>query len=119
VLRDAEGVITFVNDAYCALAQLPGGTLVGSRFALTCSSRARLHENPTAPASTTRRSKTALVHGGSLAGRFVGLQCRRRAICNASAASHDRTETERALGEPATMPTRPTAPSRASWRWLA
>src|SRR3978361_226114 len=34
VLRDAEGCITFVNDAYCELAQRPRGALVGSRFAL-------------------------------------------------------------------------------------
>lgn len=34
VLRDADGRITFVNDAYCALAQQPRATLIGSRFAL-------------------------------------------------------------------------------------
>src|SRR6267378_480896 len=34
VLRDAEGCITFVNDAYCELAQQPRSALIGSRFAL-------------------------------------------------------------------------------------
>src|SRR5216684_6450782 len=34
VLRDARGCITFVNDAYCELAQLPRRTLVGSDFTL-------------------------------------------------------------------------------------
>jgi PAS domain S-box-containing protein len=34
VLRDAEGCITFVNDAYCELARLPRGELIGSRFSL-------------------------------------------------------------------------------------
>ena len=34
VLRDADGRITFVNDAYCELAQQPRATLIGSRFAL-------------------------------------------------------------------------------------
>ncbi|HMM93144.1 PAS domain-containing hybrid sensor histidine kinase/response regulator [Bradyrhizobium sp.] len=34
VLRDAEGRITFVNDAYCTLAQMPREQLIGSRFAL-------------------------------------------------------------------------------------
>src|SRR4030081_395142 len=34
VLRDADGRITFVNDAYCALAQQSRATLIGSRFAL-------------------------------------------------------------------------------------
>src|ERR1700731_2288859 len=32
VLRDAEGFITFVNDAYCELAALSRGALVGSKF---------------------------------------------------------------------------------------
>jgi PAS domain S-box-containing protein len=32
VLRDADGRITFVNDAYCALAQQSRAALIGSRF---------------------------------------------------------------------------------------
>lgn len=35
VLRDAEGRITFVNDAYCELAQMPRDQLIGSRFAFS------------------------------------------------------------------------------------
>src|ERR1700692_3165668 len=35
VLRDAAGAITFVNDAYCELAQQPRSALVGSRFTFT------------------------------------------------------------------------------------
>ncbi|WFU16952.1 ATP-binding protein [Bradyrhizobium sp. CB3481] len=35
VLRDAESRITFVNDAYCELAQMPRDQLIGSRFALS------------------------------------------------------------------------------------
>jgi PAS domain S-box-containing protein len=34
VLRDAEGCITYANDAYCELAQMPRAALVGTRFAL-------------------------------------------------------------------------------------
>src|ERR1700676_917075 len=34
VLRDAEGFITFVNDAFCELAELPRSALMGSRFTL-------------------------------------------------------------------------------------
>jgi PAS domain S-box-containing protein len=34
VLRDADGRITFVNDAYCGLAQQSRAMLIGSRFAL-------------------------------------------------------------------------------------
>src|SRR5580700_4903432 len=32
VLRDAEGAISFVNDAYCALAERPRDALIGSQF---------------------------------------------------------------------------------------
>src|SRR3954467_13756147 len=32
VLRDADGRITFVNDAYCELAQQPRAALIGSTF---------------------------------------------------------------------------------------
>src|SRR5690242_7259109 len=32
VMRDAEGRITFVNDAYCMMAERPRETLIGSRF---------------------------------------------------------------------------------------
>src|SRR6202140_240521 len=34
VLRDADGRITFVNDAYCELAQQPRSALIGSQFSL-------------------------------------------------------------------------------------
>jgi PAS domain S-box-containing protein len=34
VLRTPDGTITFVNDAYCALARQPRAALVGTRFAL-------------------------------------------------------------------------------------
>src|SRR3979411_3073466 len=34
VLRDAADTITFVNDAYCELAELPRSALVGSDFTL-------------------------------------------------------------------------------------
>jgi signal transduction histidine kinase len=34
VLRDAEGRITYANDAYCELAQMPRDALIGTRFAL-------------------------------------------------------------------------------------
>ncbi len=34
VIRDQDGRITFVNDAYCTLAEQPRETLVGSRFEL-------------------------------------------------------------------------------------
>src|SRR6202046_1242981 len=35
VLRDAQGLITSVNDAYCELARQPRNALIGSPFTLT------------------------------------------------------------------------------------
>src|SRR5258708_33792515 len=35
VLRDAQGSITFVNDAYCELAEQPRDSLTGSDFTFT------------------------------------------------------------------------------------
>src|SRR5436309_6619676 len=35
VLRDGDGRITFVNDAYCELAQKPSNALIGSSFQFT------------------------------------------------------------------------------------
>ena len=34
VLRDSDGIITFVNDAYCALVHKPREDLIGTRFSL-------------------------------------------------------------------------------------
>lgn len=34
VLRDSDGIITSVNDAYCALARKPREALIGTRFTL-------------------------------------------------------------------------------------
>ena len=50
VLRDAEGRITFANDAYCELAQTPREALIGSHFTLrstrTGRHRARIERHP-------------------------------------------------------------------------
>src|ERR1700693_6057381 len=35
VLRDADGGISYVNDAYCELPQLPRSALIGSQFTFT------------------------------------------------------------------------------------
>src|ERR1700726_978301 len=34
VLRNADGVVSFVNDAFCTLAKLPPSALIGTRFTL-------------------------------------------------------------------------------------
>lgn len=101
VLRDADGCITFVNDAYCELAAQPRAALIGSRFALTVleqgktaieSSGTRIHDQkvvtPRGPRWVAWRE--GLVR--SDAGRPAEMQCVGRDVT-------DRTETERALGE--------------------
>jgi PAS domain S-box-containing protein len=100
VLRDAEGVITFVNDAYCALAQLPRGTLVGSRFALNVLEQGeaardngtRTHDQKVETAMGPRWIAWREGFVRSNAGGAADLQCVGRDVT-------DRTETERALGE--------------------
>jgi PAS domain S-box-containing protein len=101
VLRDGDGVISFVNDAYCALTQLPRSALVGTRFSLKVltqgdttrdTSGARAYdqkvETPQGPRWIAWRE--GLVR--SDAGRPADLRCVGRDVT-------DRAETERALGE--------------------
>jgi PAS domain S-box-containing protein len=118
VLRDAEGVITFVNDAYCALARLPRAALVGSRFALTVieqgdaaheSNGTRIHDQKVETALGPRwiAWREGLVR--SDANRPADLQCVGRDVT-------DRAETERALGE---ARDHANAANRAKSRFLA
>ena len=101
VLRDAAGRITFVNDAYCELADLPRSALVGSRFALNVleqsdsaldASGTRIHDQKIATAMGPRwiAWREGLVRWD--AGSPAEIQCVGRDVT-------DRTETERALGE--------------------
>ncbi|HUD88622.1 MAG TPA: ATP-binding protein, partial [Xanthobacteraceae bacterium] len=101
VLRDAAGRITFANDAYCELADLPRSALVGSRFALNVleqgdsaldASGTRIHDQKIATAMGPRwiAWREGLVRWD--AGSPAEIQCVGRDVT-------DRTETERALGE--------------------
>ncbi len=101
VLRDAEGCITFVNDAYCELAAQPRAALIGSRFALAVleqgetaieTNGTRIHDQKVATALGPRwiAWREGLVR--SDAGQPAEMQCVGRDVT-------DRTETERALGE--------------------
>jgi PAS domain S-box-containing protein len=101
VLRDASGCITFVNDAYCELAELPRSALIGSRFTLTVlvqgetaleANGTRIHDQKIATALGPRwiAWREGLVR--SDAGSPAEMQCVGRDVT-------DRTETERALGE--------------------
>ncbi|MDP1869981.1 MAG: response regulator [Bradyrhizobium sp.] len=101
VLRDGDGHITFANDAWCELAELPREKLVGSRFALNVleqgataieSNGTRIHDQKIATALGPRwiAWREGLVR--SDAGRPAEMQSVGRDVT-------DRIETERALGE--------------------
>src|SRR3982075_1995271 len=118
VLRDAEGCITFVNDAYCELAELPRSALIGSRFAL-----AVLEQGDTALEPDGTRIHDQKI-AGPLGPRWIGWrEGRARRKPGHPAQIHsvgrdvtDRTETERALGEARDQAD---AANRAKSRFLA
>jgi PAS domain S-box-containing protein len=118
VLRDAEGVITFVNDAYCVLARQPRSALVGSRFTFTVLEQGetalqpdgiRIHDQKIAGPLEPRwiAWREGLVRGN--AGQPPEMQCVGRDVT-------DRAETERALAEARDQAD---AASRAKSRFLA
>jgi PAS domain S-box-containing protein len=101
VLRDADGRITFVNDAYCELAQQSRAALIGSRFMLQVLEQGgtalepngtRIHDQKIATALGPRwiAWREGLIR--TEAGQPAEMQCVGRDVT-------DRTETERALGE--------------------
>jgi PAS domain S-box-containing protein len=118
VLRDAEGFITFVNDAYCALAEQPRSALIGSQFTLEVleqgdtaleASGTRIHDQKIAGPMGPRwiAWREGLVR--SDAGRPAEMQSVGRDVT-------DRTETERALAEARDQAD---AANRAKSRFLA
>jgi len=118
VLRDAEGCITFVNDAYCELVQLPRSALIGGKFTLTVikqgdtaleQSGTRIHDQKIATALGPRwiAWREGLVR--SDAGHPAEMQSVGRDVT-------DRTESERALAEARDQAD---AASRAKSRFLA
>ena len=120
VLRDAEGRITFVNDAYCELAEQPRSALIGSNFTLR-RARAGRHRAGVErhPHSRPEDRKPARARDGSPGAKawFDRTPASRRR-CNASAATSPTAPRPNARWpRPATRPTPPTAPSRASSRW--
>jgi PAS domain S-box-containing protein len=118
VLRDAEGTLTFVNDAYCELARQPRSALIGSRLALTVleqgdtaleSNGTRIHDQKIATAVGPRwiAWREGLVR--SDAGAPAEMQSVGRDVT-------DRTESERALAEARDQAD---AANRAKSRFLA
>jgi PAS domain S-box-containing protein len=118
VLRDAEGCISFVNDAYCELARQPRSALIGSKFTLDVLEQGataleqngtRIHDQKVAGPLGPRwiAWREGLVR--SDAGRPAEMQCVGRDVT-------DRAETERALAEARDQAD---AASRAKSRFLA
>jgi PAS domain S-box-containing protein len=118
VLRDADGKITFVNDAYCELARKERTELIGSHFHFTVleqgdsaieSNGTRVHDQQIETALGPRwiAWREALVRFD--AGAPAEMQCVGRDVT-------DRTETERALSEARDQAD---AANRAKSRFLA
>jgi len=118
VMRDADGRITFANDAYCQIAGRPREAMIGSRFAFKIleqgdsaleSNGTRIHDQkiatPLGPKWIAWRE--GLVRAD--AGQPAELQCVGRDVT-------DRTGTERALAEARDQAD---AANRAKSRFLA
>ena len=118
VMRDGDGIITFVNDAYCQIADRPQSALIGSRFTFDVLEQGdgarepggtRVHDQKIASPLGPRwiAWREGLVRTD--AGRPAELQCVGRDVT-------DRTETERALCEARDQAD---AANRAKSRFLA
>jgi PAS domain S-box-containing protein len=118
VMRDAEGRVTFVNDAYCQMAERPREALLGSRFAFEVFEQGDSALDPNGTRIHDQRIATLLGPKWiawreglvrSDAGQPAELQCVGRDVT-------DRTETERALAEARDQAN---AANRAKSRFLA
>ncbi len=101
VLRAGDGRITFANDAYCELAELPREKLIGSRFALNVleqggtaieTNGTRIHDQKI----TTARGPRWIAWREGLIRSDAGAPSEMQSVGRDVT---DRTETERALGE--------------------
>jgi PAS domain S-box-containing protein len=118
VMRDAEGRITFANDAFCLMAEKPREVLVGSRFSFEIieqgdsaleTNGTRMHDQKIATRLGPRWIAWREGFVRSDAGQPAELQCVGRDVT-------DRTETERALSEARDQAD---AANRAKSRFLA
>src|SRR5579863_6236268 len=118
VLRDAKGLITIVNDAYCELTQKPRSALIGSQFQFSVLEQGDSALEPNGTRVHDQKIETALGprwiawREGLVrfdAGAPAEMQCVGRDVT-------DRTETERALAEARDQAD---AANRAKSRFLA
>jgi PAS domain S-box-containing protein len=118
VMRDADGRITFVNDAYCLMAERPRETLIGGRFSFEVleqgdsaleANGTRVHDQKIATRLGSRWIGWREGFVRSDAGQPAELQSVGRDVT-------DRTETERALSEARDQAD---AANRAKSRFLA
>jgi len=118
VMRDAEGRITFANEAYCMMAERPRETLIGSRFSFEVieqgdsaleTNGTRMHDQRIATRLGPRWIAWREAFVRSDAGQPAELQCVGRDVT-------DRTETERALADARDQAD---AANRAKSRFLA
>jgi len=118
VLRDADGCITYANDAYCELAQIPRDDLIGSKAVLKA-----IEQGDTALESNGTRVHDQKIEG-PLGPRWIAW---REGLVRNDAGGPaemqgvgrdvtDRTESERALGEARDQAD---AANRAKSRFLA
>jgi len=118
VMRDAEGRITFANDAFCLMAERPREVLIGSRFSFEIleqgdsaleANGTRIHDQKIATRLGARWIAWREGFVRADAGQPAELQCVGRDVT-------DRTETERALAEARDQAD---AANRAKSRFLA
>lgn len=119
VLRDSDGRITSVNDAYCALAQKPREALIGTLFTLPVlkqgdaafeTNGVRIHDQQIDTALGPRwiAWREGLVR--SDANRAADLQCVGRDVT-------DRAESERALAEARDLANSANRAKSRFWQW--
>ena len=122
VLRDADGRITFVNDAYCELAQQPRERAdrqpLFAHLPRAGRHRARDQRHADSRPEDRNPARTAMDRLARRPGPHRRRPARRHAMRRPRRHRPHRERT-RARPKPATRPMPPTAPSRVSSRWPA
>jgi PAS domain-containing protein len=113
VIRDACGRISFANDAYCKLAARSRDALLGSAFTMDVQEQGEMATEPNG--TRIHDQKIATPQGPRWIAWREGL-----VRANVSAATSPIAPNANARSQRrAILPTPPTTPNRASWRWPA